>query len=191
MHALLTELRRRSAPRRWRQGKPDEALKYYRRALDITESSLGFKHPSYAMRLWRLGRFLREQGRLDEALESFQRSLSTVDATLKADDWRFSPEPLFAIVDIELEQQKFEDAREHVEIGVGNLEVSGDQPAALAWGRFLLAKVLWPERSRRSHARELAEQARDMLEQANSGLAQERLEQVQAWLEEHAAPRTR
>ncbi|MCA9117728.1 MAG: tetratricopeptide repeat protein, partial [Planctomycetaceae bacterium] len=55
--------------------RPDEAEPLQRRALDITETSLGPDHPSVGIRLNNLAELLRQTNRLHEAEPLYRRAL--------------------------------------------------------------------------------------------------------------------
>lgn len=57
-------------------------------------------------------------------------------------------------------------------------------PELLADARFVLAKALWSDKTQRSRARALAEQARDAYAKAGEGRI-EYLAEAEAWLAEH------
>jgi tetratricopeptide (TPR) repeat protein len=56
------------------QGRYDEALKAYGRALAIDEKALGPEHPDVASTLNNLGLVYWNQGRYDEALKAYGRA---------------------------------------------------------------------------------------------------------------------
>ncbi|MBT9136741.1 MAG: Photosystem I assembly protein Ycf3 [Firmicutes bacterium] len=68
------------------QGKYDEALPLYQRALAISERILGPDHPNVAGSLNNLAMLYSEQGKYDEALPLYQRALEIYESALGPDD---------------------------------------------------------------------------------------------------------
>jgi tetratricopeptide (TPR) repeat protein len=64
------------------QGRYDEALKAYGRALAIDEKALGPEHPDVASTLNNLGLVYWNQGRYDEALKAYGRALAIKEKAL-------------------------------------------------------------------------------------------------------------
>jgi tetratricopeptide (TPR) repeat protein/predicted Ser/Thr protein kinase len=64
------------------RGDYDDALKKFRRALEIKQAILGAEHPAVAVTINSIGVVLFNQGSSDDALEHFRRSLSIEQATL-------------------------------------------------------------------------------------------------------------
>ena len=58
------------------QGRLDEALDHYKRALAIMRKALGEEHTSVADSLMGMGLVFKAQGRLDEALDHYERALA-------------------------------------------------------------------------------------------------------------------
>jgi tetratricopeptide (TPR) repeat protein len=67
------------------QGRLEEAMAYFQRALAIDEGAFGSDHPTVANRLNNLGSVLRDQGRLEEAMAYFRRALVIDERALGPD----------------------------------------------------------------------------------------------------------
>jgi tetratricopeptide (TPR) repeat protein len=67
------------------QGKYEEALKHYLRALEIREKKLGSGHPTVATTLYNIGSVYRHQGKYEEALQYYLRALEIRENKLGSD----------------------------------------------------------------------------------------------------------
>ncbi len=67
------------------QGRYEQALPYYERALAITEQALGADHPHTAASLNNLASLWHAQGRYEEALPYYERALAIREQALGAD----------------------------------------------------------------------------------------------------------
>lgn len=67
-------------------GRPADAEKHFRLALEIEEARLGRNHVMVAVTLYELGRCVREDGRPAEAVSLYKRALEIEEAKLGSDD---------------------------------------------------------------------------------------------------------
>jgi Tfp pilus assembly protein PilF len=66
-------------------GRPDDAERRYRQALDIKEQLLGAEHPEIGSVCNNLGTLLHEQHRNHEAAQFYRRALNIAERTHPAD----------------------------------------------------------------------------------------------------------
>ncbi len=64
------------------QGRYDEAIENYEKAIRIDEKTVGKEHPDYATHLNNLGNVYRLQGRYDEAIEKIEEALRIDEKTI-------------------------------------------------------------------------------------------------------------
>jgi eukaryotic-like serine/threonine-protein kinase len=74
-----------------RRDHPEEAERFYRRALEIWEAILGPEQPRTAITLTNLGAAVLAQGKADEAETWFRRSLSALEAARGPDHPDLAP----------------------------------------------------------------------------------------------------
>jgi Tfp pilus assembly protein PilF len=67
------------------QGKYDDALEWYRRALSGQEQALGSDHPSTLTTVHNMASVFDSQGKYDDALEWYRRALSGEERALGPD----------------------------------------------------------------------------------------------------------
>ena len=170
------------------QEKPEQALGYYQRALAVMEGSLGADHPNVASSMINLANLLHDQKRYEEAEHQYQRALEIQRRTLP-EAHPHAAWPLLGLAKLDLARGRVERAREHAEQALAIREKARVAPVLLAEGRFVLARALWEDRSERSRARSLAEQAREgwASEGADDPQTREYLADVERWLAEHPA----
>ena len=152
-------------------------------ALKILENALGADHSSVATCLLNLSTVVMHQEDYDEARRHLERALRVQRAALDEDHPSISY-TLLNLAKVAMIQEDFDAARVHAERAVPIFERSGIAPEMLASARFMLARALWPDRSERPRARELAQQARDALTQIEHG-SKFGLAGMEAWLAEH------
>ncbi len=171
------------------QDRLEDALRYHERAFTLWERALGPEHQSLAVALNNIGMVLQHQGKLDEARGKHQRALAIFEGALGPEHPTLAW-PLIALADIALDRQDFEVAREHAERAVSVRATRGVSDEVLAAARFKLARALWTRPQQQGRAAAVATQARDAY--ASLGEAhQDKLEQVQAWLDDHPPPSSR
>ncbi len=166
------------------QGKPQKALGLHHRARRIWEQTHGPSHPLVAMALSNIGRVLIELDRLDEALDYLERAQAMREQVLPGHHPHLAWS-LIGLAEIALRRDDPTTARDHARRAVEIRESDEVPSTERAEARFLLARTLWPDPTRRAEAIELAEQARDAWAEAGPA-AREDLERVRAWLAAHA-----
>jgi tetratricopeptide (TPR) repeat protein len=170
------------------QGEYEQAKLHHQRALQIMEEVMGADHPNVASSLNNLGNVSREQGEYEQAKLHYQRALQIEEKALGANHPQLASS-LMGLAEIALAQEQFDLARTHAERAFSILQAGEVAPERLAEARFLLARALWAaDRSQRTRARELAEQARDPYAELG-GAKEEALAEVQGWLAEHEVDR--
>ena len=95
------------------QGKLDQALEYYDRALAIFEQSVGPEHPTVARILGNIAVVLVQQGQLDTALQHDHRALTIFEHALGPEH----PDYALMLVNIGAilqEQGEHREARDHI-----------------------------------------------------------------------------
>ena len=65
-----------------KQGKYDEALEWYKRALTGDEKSLDKNHPDTLSTVYSMASVFQKQGKYDEALEWYRRALAGQEKSL-------------------------------------------------------------------------------------------------------------
>ncbi|MEX1368416.1 MAG: serine/threonine-protein kinase [Nannocystaceae bacterium] len=167
------------------RGEYEEAEAHFERSLRIREVALGGEHPRLATCLNNLGNVCDSQGRYEDALGYYGRALEIEEKALGVDH----PLVAFSLVglaNVALKMGKPVLAREHAERAVSIRDEGKVPPEELAEARLVLARALWDERSERSRAVLLAEQARDELAAIGAeGDAEEYLVEAEAWLATH------
>ncbi len=60
----------------------EKAIKFYRKALEIGEKTIGKEHPAYAIRLNNLAEVYRKQGKYEEAIQLYKQALEIDEKTI-------------------------------------------------------------------------------------------------------------
>ncbi len=167
------------------QGEHEPARQHLERALRILEDALGADHLDMSIPLNVLGLSLLSQGEYEQARRHHERALQIVEKALGADhpDMAYS---LINLAEVALASGEYDTARDYAERIIDLSERADVRPSSTIQARFVLARVLWNDPSKRTKARAMVERARDEL--AAIGVdANDELAEVQNWLDEHRA----
>jgi tetratricopeptide (TPR) repeat protein/predicted Ser/Thr protein kinase len=161
----------------------DEAEPLVMRAGEILEERFEPDHPGRADWYDSQAELLRAQGRLEPAREAATTAVELSTAALGPEHpavaWQ-----LLSLGEIELDLQRYADARVHLRRAVGVVEAAPVGEGFRAAARFALAKALWPDPGTRREALELARAARDGFA-GHGDVFQEEVDEVDAWLRDH------
>ncbi|MBX7081959.1 MAG: tetratricopeptide repeat protein, partial [Nannocystaceae bacterium] len=164
------------------RGLYEEALTVSRRVLGMRERTEPPDSPGLAVAHAAVGGMLRQLGRLDEA----RRELEQAIASFERGGGSSAPGlmvPMLDLAEIELAQGRIPEARAAAERALA-LRGEATIPGTDAEYRFVLARVLWHDRSQRGRARALAEAA--VRGYADAGPREQAArERVEAWLAQH------
>lgn len=166
------------------QEQYEEAERYYRRALQMRQDAPEPMGLDLAMSLNNLATALAAQGRREEAARNYEQALRLEEDLLRDDHPRMAY-PLIGLAESYRARGDFAAAREYAARAVAIRVASDVDPLLLADARFVLARVLWPDRGERPRALELARQAREVY--ASVG-ADERVARIEGWLENPLVP---
>ncbi len=150
------------------------------RSLKILGRVHGPSHPGLAGPQLRLADLYRRSGEHDKALPAYTRALALTEAA-HGPDHIDNAWPLFGLGQEELARGRLATATVCLERAMKLFERSGLTLEA-ARVRAALARTLWPRRSTRPHAHDLAEQASVVL---CAGGPRERCDEVKTWLATH------
>ncbi|MEM9455001.1 MAG: serine/threonine-protein kinase [Myxococcota bacterium] len=158
----------------------EQAKLYFERAIRIDEKALGPEHPNLALSSSNLGTVCLRLGEHEEAERYYQRALRIGEKALGPEHPNLAY-PLEGLAEVALDRGEPAAAREPAERMVSIREAATVPPEILAKSHFMLARILWHDRTQRVRAREIAEQARD----AFAKLDENRAAEVTAWLAKH------
>jgi tetratricopeptide (TPR) repeat protein len=163
------------------EGRLAEAASQYQRALAIWEKAFGADNPNLSIVLTNLGSIANRQRRYRDAIAHCERVNQLDVAALGADH----PDVAYSLLCLGIATLGDGKVTEAVALLERALVLREGKTSAdaEAEARFELARALWPARSARPRARELAETARRQFADSGPGFTRQ-LDEVTAWLAE-------
>ncbi|WP_395830597.1 tetratricopeptide repeat protein [Archangium violaceum] len=162
-------------------GRPEPSLKHAQAAVAIQKASFGEEHPAVADALDAVGMSLIASKRYDEARKTFETALAMKEKALGADspDLSFSYDGIGQAL---LAANRAEEAIAPLEKALAFEDV---EPEPLAESGFALARALWQAGKEPLQAHTVAAKARERFAQVGK---QERVAEVDAWVQSHPVP---
>jgi eukaryotic-like serine/threonine-protein kinase len=162
----------------------DEAEGLCARAAEIFAKRFEPGHPAHADAHACRADVRQGQKRLPEALEEGTAAVALASAALGPEHPTVGSR-LLSLGEVELELQRYEDARAHLRDAVAITEQAPVGEAFRAAARFALAKALWPDPATREEALAQARAAQEGFA-SHGDVFQEDVDEVAAWLRTHS-----
>lgn len=168
----------------WREGRSDDALREYERALELRVELLGEQHPEVADTLYNIALIREERGELEQAHEHYRRSLEIGKENLGPEHpalgWSY-----LGLGSLESKLERVEEGIAHCRRGVQILERSlAEDHERVVEGKALFARVL----SRAGRMREAFELL-DAVSRFDAAVAHRPDSRASLWLERGRAAR--